>query len=134
MSQIAIADIDDMRPASFQDAKVGSHSTLMLAARITFAHFSVSSPTNFSNSAGGIGIGTAPKSARLALNFGSARVAPVSLLSLSMTSAGVPAGRRRDFRYGRNSGHAADGPGGPLLTHSGRQGGRAEQKRGSLEF
>ena len=68
------------------------HSALIPAARITLAHFSVSSPMNFLNSAGVIGIGTAAKSVRRALNSGSARVTLVSLLSLSMTSAGVPFG------------------------------------------
>src|SRR6516164_8858131 len=48
------------------------HSGLMLAARITFAHFSVSSATNFPNSAGVIGMGSPASSARRACNFGSA--------------------------------------------------------------
>src|SRR5277367_5642760 len=65
------------------------YSNLMLAARITLPHFSVSSAMKFSNSAGAIDIGTAPKSASRDLNFGSARVALVSLLSLSMIPAGV---------------------------------------------
>src|SRR5215472_7170447 len=53
-------------------------SALMLAARITLAHFSVSSTTIFSNSAGDIGIGTLPSSARRALIFSSARAAFIS--------------------------------------------------------
>ncbi len=43
------------------------HCSLMLAARITLAHFSVSSTMSFSNSAGDIGAGTLPRSARRAL-------------------------------------------------------------------
>jgi hypothetical protein len=50
------------------------HSNLMLATRITLPHFSVSSAMNFSNSAGAIDIGTAPKSASRDLNFGSPRM------------------------------------------------------------
>src|ERR1700722_14913405 len=65
------------------------YSNLMLANRITLPHFSVSSAMNFPNSAGAIDIGTAPKSASRDLNSGAGRVALVSLLSLSMISAGV---------------------------------------------
>src|SRR5690242_1758028 len=42
------------------------YSGLMLAARITLPHFSVSSAMNFPSSAGVIGIGTAPMSANCA--------------------------------------------------------------------
>src|SRR5262249_55428489 len=49
------------------------HSPLMLAARITLPHFSVSSAMNLPNSAGIIGIGTPPRSARLAFILGSLR-------------------------------------------------------------
>src|SRR6266849_3717488 len=65
------------------------HSALMLAARTTLPHFSVSAATNFSNSARVIGIGSAPKSASRAFNFGSARAAIISLLSFWTISVGV---------------------------------------------
>src|SRR5262245_47890964 len=65
------------------------YSGLMLAARMTLPHFSVSSATNFSHSAGVIGSGSAPKSASRAFNVGSARAALISLLSFSTISAGV---------------------------------------------
>src|SRR6516225_3389971 len=48
---------------------------LMLAARITLPHFSVSSATSFPNSAGVIGMSSPPSSARRACNFGSANTA-----------------------------------------------------------
>jgi hypothetical protein len=51
------------------------HSGLMLAARITLPHFSVSSATSFPNSAGVIGMGSPASSARRVCNFGSANTA-----------------------------------------------------------
>src|SRR6516165_7347659 len=65
------------------------HSALMLAARITLPHFSVSSAMNLAKSTGVIGIGTEPSSAIRALIAGSVRPALISLLSLSTTSVGV---------------------------------------------
>src|SRR5215831_15096761 len=65
------------------------YSALMLAARITFPHFSVSCAMNWLNSAGVIGIGKPPRSARRALVFGSARAPLTCLLSVWMISAGV---------------------------------------------
>src|ERR1700674_1783359 len=65
------------------------HSALILAARITLAHFSVSSAMSLPNSAGELGNTAAPRSARRALKPGSARAALISRLSLSMISAGV---------------------------------------------
>src|SRR5215471_10996789 len=65
------------------------HSALMLAARITLAHFSVSSAMSLPKSAGDIGIGTPPRSASRALIVGSARPALIASLSLSTISAGV---------------------------------------------
>jgi hypothetical protein len=53
---------------------------LMLAARITLPHFSVSSAKNLAKSVGAIGIGTEPSSAIRALIAGSARPALISLL------------------------------------------------------
>src|SRR5262249_61719309 len=67
-------------------------SGLMPAVLITLAHFSVSSAMSFSNSVGVMGIGTSAKSASRAFILGSARPAVISLLILSMTSAGVPRG------------------------------------------
>jgi hypothetical protein len=57
---------------------------------ITLAHFSVSSAMSLPKSAGEPASGVPPKSASLALSLESARPALVSLLSLSMMSAGVP--------------------------------------------
>src|SRR6516225_4380916 len=54
------------------------HSALMLAARITLPHFSVSSAINFPKSVGVIGIGEPPRSASRALILGSARAALIS--------------------------------------------------------
>src|SRR5262245_50873635 len=71
------------------------YSGLTLAARITLAHFSVSLAMSLPNSAGVIGIGAPPSSTRRALSLGSARAALISLLSLPMTSAGVPLGAPR---------------------------------------
>src|SRR6516225_10382796 len=58
----------------------------------TFAHFSVSSAINLPNSAGVIGIGSAPRPLIRALSCGSARPALILLLSLSMIAAEVPLG------------------------------------------
>jgi hypothetical protein len=58
-----------------------NHSGLMLAARITLAHFSVSWAMSLPKSAGEPDTGVPPKSASRALNFGSARPALISLLS-----------------------------------------------------
>src|SRR6516165_3848290 len=71
------------------------HSALMLAARITLPHFSVSSAINFPKSVGVIGIGEPPRSAILAFIVGSASPALISLLSVSMISAGVFLGAPR---------------------------------------
>src|SRR5229473_3215352 len=58
----------------------------------TLAHFSVSSATSFPKSAGEPGINEALSSANRAFVLGPARIALISLLSLSMISAGVPLG------------------------------------------
>jgi len=68
------------------------HSGLMLAARITLPHFSVSSAMSLLKSAGEPGNGVSPRSASRAFIFASARPALTSLLSLPMISAGVPVG------------------------------------------
>jgi hypothetical protein len=59
------------------------HSGLMLAARITLAHFSVSAAMNFRKSAGELACTKVPSSMSRALNLGSASAALISLLSLS---------------------------------------------------
>src|SRR5262245_39063395 len=65
------------------------HSGLMLAARTTFAHFSVSSPRSLLYSAGESARGVLPRSTIRALIRGSARLALIARLSLSMSSTGV---------------------------------------------
>jgi hypothetical protein len=52
----------------------------MLAARTTLAHFSVSSPMNFPNSAGEVGNTVLPRSANRAFITGLASAALISLL------------------------------------------------------
>src|SRR5262245_32164133 len=71
------------------------YSGLMLAARITLAHFSVSSTMSWPNAPGLIGIGSPPSSTNCALIFRSASAVLISLLSLSMTSVGVLLGEPR---------------------------------------
>ena len=68
----------------------------MLAARITFAHFSVSSTISLPKSAGEPGSVAAPMSTNRALIFASESPALISLLSLSMISAGVGPRSNRD--------------------------------------
>src|SRR5262245_38214208 len=65
------------------------HSGLMLAARTTLPHFSVSSPISLPKSAGVPGSTVPPRSASRAFILGSASVALISLLSFSMISTGV---------------------------------------------
>jgi hypothetical protein len=76
-------------------------SGLMLAARITWPQFSVSSATNFPNAADVIDIELTPKPASRSFMRGSAATALISLLSLLITSAGVsfgaPTCRSRKF-------------------------------------
>src|SRR5262249_5116761 len=66
-----------------------AYSGLMLAARITLPHFSVSAAMNLPKSAGEPVSAVPPRSASLALILGSASAVLISLLSLSMISAGV---------------------------------------------
>src|SRR5216683_835392 len=86
----------------------GRQLGLILAARITLAHFSVSAARKRPNSAGVIGIGTPPRSMMRALSFGSARAVVTPVLSLSTISRGTPAGAPRPAKAlvskpGRNS-------------------------------
>src|SRR5262249_15421005 len=75
----------------------GFHSGLMLAARITFAHFSVSSARSFPKSAGESASTSPPMSASRAFILGSASAALISLLSLSTISVGVFLGAPRPY-------------------------------------
>src|SRR6516165_2694987 len=73
------------------------HSALMLAARITLAHFSVSSAMNFPNSADEPGSAAPPNSASRACILGSARIVLTSLLSFSTITAGIFLGPPRPY-------------------------------------
>src|SRR5262249_33961852 len=68
------------------------HSALMLAARITLPHFSVSSAMSLLKSAGEPASAELPKSASRALILGSARPALISWLRFSTISIGVLGG------------------------------------------
>src|SRR5262245_22991680 len=72
--------------------KDSRHSGLILAARMTFPHFSVSSAMSFPKSAGEPAVTVTPQSASRAFSLGSASPALISLLSLLTTSTGVPLG------------------------------------------
>src|SRR5262249_44999098 len=65
------------------------HSALMLASRITLAHFSVSSAMSLPKSPGEPPSVVPPRSASCALILGSASAALISLLSFSIISTGV---------------------------------------------
>src|SRR5262245_14713742 len=67
-------------------------SALMFAARITLAHFSVSSAISLPKSAGEPDNAEPPTSASRALNVELASAVLISLLSVPMISAGVPVG------------------------------------------
>ena len=69
-----------------------AHSTLMLASRMTFPIFSVSSAISLPNSAGEPASGVPPRSASCALKAGSASAALTARLSAAMASADVPLG------------------------------------------
>src|SRR5262245_4282021 len=73
------------------------HSSLMFDARISRAHFSVSSAMNCLNSAGERANGEPPRSARRAFTLGSARAALISLLSLSTIVSGVSRGAQMPY-------------------------------------
>src|SRR5262249_11763693 len=75
------------------------HSALMPAARITSPHFSASSAMSVPNAADVIDIGSTPKPASRALMRGSAVTALISVLSLSITSAGVSFGAPTPYHW-----------------------------------
>src|SRR5262249_21791797 len=81
--------------------RIGSphQSALRLAAWITLPHFSVSSAINFPNAADVIDIGSTPKPASRAFMRGSAATALISVLSLSITSAGVSFGAPTPYHW-----------------------------------
>jgi len=83
------------RGTGFMEYDRMGYSGLMLAARITLPHFSVSSAMSLPKSAGEPASVLPPDSAIRALILESARAALVSWLSLSMISAGVPLGAPR---------------------------------------
>jgi hypothetical protein len=70
----------------------------MLVARMTFAHFAVSPATNFVKAAGEFANGVPPNSANLALIFGSASAAFISVFSLSMMSDDVFLGAAKPYQ------------------------------------
>src|SRR6266849_9610135 len=74
------------------------HPGLMLAARITLPHFSVSSPMSLPKWAGDSASAVAPTSVSRALILGSARPALMSLLSLSMIAVDVFLGTVTPFQ------------------------------------
>jgi hypothetical protein len=71
------------------------HSVLMLAARITLLHFSVSSARSLPKSAGEPASSVPPSSISRVFSVGSSRAALISRLSLSMIAAGVCLGAPR---------------------------------------
>src|SRR5262245_61916507 len=74
------------------------YSALMLAARITFAHFAVSSATNFAKSAGELASGVPPNSISRVLTLGSASAALISAFNLFMISCGVFPGAAKPYQ------------------------------------
>src|SRR5258707_843889 len=81
---VSCPEQSEIRRTEFMEYLDGqSHSGLMLFARITLPHFSVSSAMNLPKSAGEPGNTVLPRSASRALILGSARPALISLLSLS---------------------------------------------------
>jgi hypothetical protein len=79
-SSVPTAIIAAVRLTGFMEYPA-SHSGSMLAARITLPHFSVSSAMSLPKSAGVIGIGTPPRSAKRAFILGSARPSLICLFS-----------------------------------------------------
>src|SRR5262245_4082868 len=88
MQKLSAGKYHSALPA-FQATVSRHHSGLILAARITLPHFSVSSAISLPKSAGEPTNTVPPSSASLALILGSARPALISWLSLTMISAGV---------------------------------------------
>ena len=76
------------------------HSALMLAARFTFAHFSVSSAMSLPKSASVIDIGTQPRSAKRALILGSRGHAAEGLTSYRLCQRETSLETRQVFMAG----------------------------------
>ena len=110
------------KPGAHQGAAIGSanfQSILMLAARITLPHFSVSSPMSFPKSAEEPPSVVAPKSARRAFTLRSARLALIALLSFPMISEDVFLGApRRSTRWPRNQARIRPPSAGPAAPPS----------------
>ena len=92
LAQMVAAPLVNADEIIERGAHAVDYSTLISAARIILAHFSVNSTMNLPNSSGELANGTPPRSVSRAVNFGSARAELTSLLSLLMTGAGVFAG------------------------------------------
>src|SRR5580700_8556082 len=73
-------------------ASAAVYSGLMLAVRMTLAHFSVSSAMSLAKAPLVIGVGMPPISANRDTSLGSATAALISWLSLATISGGVPLG------------------------------------------
>src|SRR5262245_55812960 len=87
---IALVESSAIRLTEFIERAVGADvSGLMFTNFTTLAHFSVSSAISLPYSAGEPDNGVPPTLASRALILGSARPALISVLSLSMISAGV---------------------------------------------
>src|SRR6516164_467729 len=91
-------DSQDGRYGIFRRGGV-DQSALMLASRITLPHFSVSSAISRPNSPDVIDIGSTPKLASRAFMMESAAMALISLLSLSITLAGVSFGAPTPYHW-----------------------------------
>src|SRR5215470_5935790 len=89
-------------------SRLPRQSALMLAARITLPHFSVSSAISLPKSAGEPGSTVPPRSASRALILGSARPALISVLSLS------PMPRRSACCAGKAHARTLSAPASPL--------------------
>src|SRR5262249_9602123 len=88
---VTATDAGDFAERDLWNIQSSNPDQLILAPAnlITFAHFSVYSAMNVANSAGELANTVPPRSAIRAFIRGSARPALISLLSLSMISAGV---------------------------------------------
>src|SRR5262247_959493 len=75
------------------------HSGLMLRARMTLPHFSVSSAMSLPKSGGESASTSPPRSASRVFMLGSARPALISLLSFSTISAGVAFGAPTPYHW-----------------------------------
>src|SRR5262249_59616538 len=89
-----------IRGTDFTECHLGlpDHSALMLRARMTLPHFSVSSAMSLPKSGGDSASASPPRSASRALSLGSARPALISLLSFSTISAGVAFGAQTPYQ------------------------------------